>query len=119
MSLTKVMRIWNLTPHTMHYDDGLTLKAIASDGAVRLEQQIQPAEPIDGLATVRTEYGELRGLPAEITEGDVLLVSTLVGDCWKAEDRPRGIIVLVPDTGPSCKRDADGRIVSVSRFIRK
>ncbi len=113
------MRIWNLTPHTMHYDDGLTLRAIASDGAVRLEQVTEPAEPIDRLATVRTKYGELRGLPVGIAEGDVLLVSTLVGDCWKADERPRGVIVLVPDTGPSCKRDADGRIVSVSRFIRK
>lgn len=103
----------------MHYDDGLTLKAIASDGAVRLEQVTEAAEAIDGLATVRTVYGELRGLPAGIVEGDVLLVSTLVGDYWKSEARPRGVIVLVPDTGSSCKRDPEGRIVSVSRFIRK
>lgn len=113
------MRIWNLTPHTMHYDDGLTVRAIVSDGAVRLEQVTEPAEAIDGLATVRTKYGALRGLPGGIAEGDVLLVSTLVGDYWRTEDRPCGVIVLVPDTGSSCRRDPEGRIVSVSRFIRK
>ena len=113
------MRIWNLTPHTMHYDDGNTVRAILSDGAVRLDQVTQDAEPIDGLATVRTSYGDLQGLPEGIAEGDVLLVSTLVGDYWKSPARPYGVTVLVPDTGSSCKRDADGRIVSVSRFIRK
>jgi len=113
------MRIWNLTPHTMHYDDGRIVQAIASDGAVRLEQVTERAEPIGGLATVRTKYGELAGLPVGIAKGDVLLVSTLVGDYWKTEDRPHGVTVLVPDTGISCKRDAEGRIISVSRFIRK
>lgn len=103
----------------MHYDDGHSVRAIASDGAVRLEQLTQAAEPIAGLATVRTMYGKLQGLPTGIAAGDVLLVSTLVGDYWNAEDRPSGVIVLVPDTGASCKRDAEGRIVSVSRFIRK
>jgi hypothetical protein len=103
----------------MHYDDGKIVRALASDGALRLEQVTALAAPIEGLATVTTKYGAVQGLPAGIDEGDVLLVSTLVGDYWKAEDRPLGTTVLVPDTGASCKRDADGRIVSVSRFIRK
>jgi hypothetical protein len=113
------MRIWNLTPHMMHYDDGQTARAYDSDGVVRLEQVTHAAEPIEGLTTVTTTYGKLQGLPDEIAEGDVLLVSTLVGDYWNTIDRPPGVIVLVPDTGASCKRDAEGRIVSVSRFIRK
>jgi len=113
------MRIWNLTPHTMHYDDGQTVRAFGSDGVVRLDQVAHQAESIDALATVTTTYGELQGLPDGIAEGDVLLVSTLVGDYWVASERPPGVIVLVPDTGASCKRDAEGRILSVSRFIRK
>ncbi len=103
----------------MHYDDGKIVRAIISDGALRLDEMTEEAEFIDGLATVIKSYGSVRGLPEGVTQGDVLLVSTLVGDCWKAEDRPLGVTVLVPDTGSSCKRDADGRIVSVSRFIRK
>lgn len=113
------MRIWNLTPHTMHYDDGQTVRAFGSDGVVRLEQVTHPAESIDGLTTVTVSYGKLQGLPDGIAEGDVLIVSTLVGDYWGDCDRPPGAKVLVPDTGSSCKRDAEGRIISVSRFIRK
>lgn len=113
------MRIWNLTPHTIHYDDGENVRAIDSDGTMRLEQFSEPAEPVGGLATVTTSYGTTQGLPDGIEPGDVLLVSTLVGDYWRVEHRPPSVIVLVPDTGSSCKRDAQGRIVSVSRFIRK
>lgn len=66
----------------MHYDDGKIVRAIASDGTLRLEQLTERAEPIDGLATVTTTYGAVQGLPAGIDEGDVLMVSTLVGDYW-------------------------------------
>ena len=113
------MRIWNLTPHTMHYDDGTTQYVFQSDGVLRLSEADEPTEPLAGLVTVRKCYGELQGLPIDIAEGDVLLVSTLIGDYWKSESRPAGVIVLVPDTGSSCKRDEQGRIVSVARFIRK
>ena len=113
------MRIWNLTPHAMHYDDGLIQRTFPSEGALRLTQLDEPDEAIDGLATVRSRYGTTTGLPDGIGAGDVILVSTLLGDAWPASERPEGVIVLVPDTGATCKRDETGRIVSVSRFIRK
>ena len=113
------MRIWNLTPHTMHYDDGIVQREFVSDGVVRLEQIDESAELVAGLKTATTEYAGLNGLPEGIAAGDVLLVSTLVGDYWKSKDRPDGVIVLVPDTGSTCKRDEQGRIVSVAQFIRK
>ena len=113
------MRIWNLTPHTMHYDDGIVPREMRSDGVLRLEQVDEPAEVVAGLKTVTTKYAAIRGLPEGIQAGDVLLVSTLIGDYWKSKSRPAGVIVLVPDTGSSCKRDEQGRIVSVAQFIRK
>ena len=113
------MRIWNLTPHTMHYDDGIVQREFLSDGVVRLEQCDESAELVGGLKTATMKYAGLNGLPELIETGDVILVSTLVGDHWKSADRPAGVIVLVPDTGSTCQRDIQGRIVSVARFIRK
>lgn len=54
-----------------------------------------------------------------VVEGDALLVSTLVEDYCVTCDRSLGVIVLVPDTVSGCKRDANGRTLSVSRFVRK
>jgi hypothetical protein len=113
------MRIWNLTPHTMHYDDGHLQSEFPSDGIVRLDQSSIEDAPIDGLRIVTTRYGALHGLPTGIQESDIVIVSTLVGDNWPIECRPNGIIVLVPDTGATCKRDENGRIISVKQFIRK
>lgn len=113
------MRIWNLTPHAMHYDDGISKRVLPSDGVLRLRQIDEPAEPVAGFQTVKTKYAGVDGIPVAVKPGDVLLVSTLVGDCWQAGDRPERVIVLVPDTGPTCRRDDQGRVVSVSRFIRK
>lgn len=112
-------KVWNLTPHAIHYDDGNVQRTIQSDGSLRLEQQSTADEPIAGMQVVRTCYGKPGGLPDEIAAGDVLIVSTLVSDCWNAKDRPEGVTVIVPDTGETCKRDSTGRIVSVSRFILK
>ena len=103
----------------MYYDDGRMQRTIPSDGVLRLEQIDEVAEPIDGMFTVRTRYGGIQGLPSGISAGDVLIVSTLVGDKWQAIDRPLKVVVLVPDTGSSCKRGSDGRIDSVSRYIWK
>jgi hypothetical protein len=113
------VKVWNLTPHAMHYDDGNVQRTIQSDGSLRLEQQSTADEPIDGMQVVRTRYGKPSGLPDGVVAGDVLIVSTLVGDCWNASDRPADVTVIVPDTGETCKRDSAGRIVSVSRFILK
>ena len=113
------MRIWNLTPHAMHYDDGVTTRVYPSDAVLRLSEIEESAEPVERLMTVRKRYGDVAGLPVGIEAGDVLLVSTLVGDAWPESLRPAGVTVLVPDTGATCKRDEQGRIVSVARFIRK
>ncbi len=114
------MRIWNLTPHTMHYDDGQVQRSYPTDGVLRAVQVDEPANPIDGLATVRTEYTSVEGMPTGVAIGDTLLVSTIVADALlKSPEQIAGYTLLVPDTGKSCQRDSDGRIVSVCRFIRR
>ena len=112
------MRIWNLTPHVVHYDDGKTQRELPSDGAVRLAQRDEPDAPIGDMATVRTVYGGVDGLPEELRPGDAVIVSTIVADCWR-EGRPPGVVILTPNTGASCKRDPNGRIIAVSCFIRR
>lgn len=113
------MRVWNLTPHPCNYNDGTTQRTILSDGNVRVNQTDTPAESVDGLATVRTEYGGVEGIPVDVKPGDVLIVSTIVADAFSRGFAPDGVTVLVPDTGPTCKRDEAGRIISVCQFIRK
>lgn len=113
------MRIWNLTPHVMHYHDGETRLSFESDGQLRLLEEAEPADDLGPLKTVMKRYGDVVGLPDGIQPGDVLMVSTLVGDHWPQASRPDGITLLVPDTGDTCQRDASGRIVAVSQFIRK
>lgn len=78
---------------------------------------------IDGLATVHTAYGEIDGIPGDLQPGDVLIVPTIVGDAYtRLANRgavPANVTVIVPDTGPTCKRDESGRIISVSQFMRR
>jgi hypothetical protein len=113
------MRIWNLTPHPIHYDDDKTVRTFESDGFCRVVQTDKPAEPIDAMATVLTEYGGVEGIPAEVKPGDVLIVSVVVANALSHRTAPPGVTILVPDTGPSCRRDEHGRIISVCRFIRR
>ena len=89
------------------------------DGVARLEQTERRADPIAGLETVEVAYGEVIGIPPQVTEGDAVIVSSLVGEAWPSPVRPAGITVLVPDTGPTCLRDNSGQVRAVSRFTRK
>ncbi len=113
------MRILNLTPHSISYDDGQRCKKISSSGVVRLDQATKPSKPIDGFEVVTSEYGGVSGVPEDLCSGDVLIVSSVVANHWPEADRPKGITLLVPDTGNSCKRDKNGKVTSVSRFILK
>lgn len=114
------MRIWNLTPHVMQYDDGETQIAYPSDAVVRVQMVETVAAPIGQLRTIYATFAAVEGIPAEVQPGDVLMVSTIVADAMERQSETfQRYIILVPDTGPSCNRDGQGRIISVSRFIRR
>lgn len=114
------MRIWNLTPHVMRYDDGETQIAYPSDGAVRVRMLETPAAAVGPLRTIHATFAAVEGMPAGVQRGDVLMVSTIVADAMERHREAfQQYTILVPDTGPSCHRDDQGRIVSVSRFIRR
>ncbi len=121
-----VMRIWNLTPHPCNVElpnakagEPPIVRTIPSDGSVRVEQVNEPDAPVGWLPTVCSRYGGVHGLPAEVRPGDAVIVSSIVADAFSRGYRPEGVTVLVPDTGPTCKRDEQGRILAVRQFIRK
>ncbi len=69
-------------------------------------------EGIDGIPCVIQTMGQVEGLPTPET-GVFLIVSALV---FGASDRAD---LLAPDTGKTCVRDEQGRILAVTRMIRK
>jgi len=111
----------NLTPHeiVIRRDDGTDLRVPPSGTVARVETFEEDAPPVDGIPTVTRQFGRIAGLPPYDPRADVVyIVSALVLsalDAPKDEVRPD---VVAPDTGVTAVRDADGRIIAVSRFVR-
>jgi len=57
----------------------------------------------------------------EIADGDILIVSTILAEAMVSskDNRWVNVTILVPNTGPSCKRNSDGTVASVSQLILK
>lgn len=105
----------NLTPHAINIADelGFTVKVIPPSGTVaRVRADQQKVDAIDGIAVVKSVFEPVEGLP-EPQEDIVYIVSSLVAS--QVTERND---VVAPDTGPTCVRDADGRIAAVRRFQR-
>ena len=103
----------NLTPHSIviRRDDGseVTLPPSGTVARVATVEEVIGHCPITGAPIVRRAFGEVHGLPEE---GVPCIVSALVASAVPGR---RG--VFAPDTGPTAIRDADGRIVAVTRLI--
>lgn len=106
----------NLTPHVINFYglDGILIESIPSSGVARVMSTPGALKNIGLPVPVAspTEYGAVEGLP-EPQDGVVYVVSMLVAQVAKRPD------VLSPGTGPNdgAIRDADGRIVGVTRLI--
>ena len=71
-----------------------------------------PATEVEGLPCVTQTMGQVQGLP-DPEAGVFLLVSAMVfGACDRVD-------LLAPDTGKTCVRDDQGRILAVTRMIRR
>jgi hypothetical protein len=115
------MKIWNLTPHEIHYENTNDSRSISSDGIARAIQMDTASGSIAGLMMIQRRYSGVENMPDEITEGDVLIVSTILAECLIStrDEKWEKVVILVPDTGPSCRRNSDGTVASVSQFILK
>ena len=71
-----------------------------------------PAGELESIPCVTQKMGQVQGLPAP-EPGVFFLVSALVFAASGRQD------LVAPDTGNTCVRDAQGRIVAVTRLIRK
>lgn len=72
------------------------------------ERQLSIAVPV-----IRRRFGEVTGLP----EGDeACLVSALVLEAVRLQ-QPWRRRVYAPDTGATASRDADGRVLAVTRLV--
>ena len=97
--------IINKTPHaiTIVNIDGEVLLSIPSDGApIRLATKTVAKEPIEGIPTSVTEFGEATGLP-DFQEGVYYIVSQLIKGAF-----PERKDLLVP---AEMARDANGNII--------
>lgn len=103
--------IVNCTPHPIVVGD----RTFAPSGHVpRVGTVVLDCGTMDGISVVRTEFGEVEGLP-EPQFGIDYIVSGVVLAALKGS-RPD---VVAPDTSPaSAVRNESGQIVGVKRFTR-
>lgn len=105
--------IINLTPHaiTIMLEQPMVIEPTFPPARVSVANT--PAEPVDGIPTVRTVIGTVENLP-EPAEGVVYVVSALVAQ--QCQDRND---VFAPDTSPTgAVRDDKGLIIGVKGLLR-
>lgn len=107
------MEIRNCTPHPIVVKVGEKELTFPPTGIVpRVGTVEAPAEGINGIPCVTQSMTACTGLPNP-EAGVFLLVSALVfGACDRAD-------LVAPDTGKTCIRDEKGRILAVTRLIRR
>jgi len=98
------MEIINKTPHPVLIvdQDGLEQDRFESQGQVRLATRIEAGEPIDGIPTTKTVFGEAEGLPAP-QSGTYYIVSQMIRSALPSRED-----LLVP---AEVVRDSSGAII--------
>ena len=109
------MEIRNLTPHEVKVmdNDGNVIATFSSEGEARARQHDVLVGEIAGIPIVKTEFGEVTGLP-EPAEGVVFIVSKITRDA--ADDQGRTTDdLLIPS---QAVRDDQGHIIGCRAFAR-
>ena len=109
------MRIVNLTPHEVKIVDGgnNVVAVFPSDGVARACQHDVPAGEIESIPVIKTEFGEVSGLP-EPTGGVVFIVSRITVEAAQAQGRSTDDLLVTS----GAVRDSQGRIVGCRAFAR-
>jgi len=108
------MKIINMTPHPIkvRQADGSDLTFEPSGILPRVSTEEHEAAAINGIACVTQAQGEVSGLP-EMVEDTFFIVSMMVFSASSRHD------LIAPDTGKGAVRDEQGRILAVTRMIRR
>ena len=105
--------IENLTPHPIVVRGIEEETVFPPSGVIPRVGTIEtPSQAIEDIPTVTQAMGTVEELPDAIP-GVFLLVSAMV---FNATDRRD---LIAPDTGKGAIRDEQGRILAVTRFLRK
>lgn len=102
----------NLTPHniTIMDSEGKIVRVITPESApARLKVQTVPADPIDGVATSKTVFGEPTDLP-DFEYNTYLIVSQLIKNAL-----PNRFDLLVP---AEVVRDLEGNVIGCKSLGR-
>lgn len=117
------MNIVNLTPHpiVLVTENG-NRWTFPSSGVCRVATSAGALEDVAGIPVPvagATTFGQIEGLPAPV-DGTVFIVSGMVASALVQQGVRNRADVLVPGTGPQegAVRDAEGRIVGVTRLVR-
>lgn len=106
-------KIVNLTPHDVHIITGDEVRCFAKSGAVaRVSTHTIQCEAVQGVATVRIEYGAVEGLPPP-EAGTFYIVSMLVAQRATGQRDD----LLSPNSNEAV-RGQDGNIRGTPSFVR-
>lgn len=109
------MRIVNLTPHEVKIVDGgnNVVAVFPSDGVARACQYDVLVDEINSIPVVKTELGEVLGLP-EPTEDTVFIVSRITVEAARAQGLNTDDLLVTS----GAVRDDQGRIVGCRALAR-
>ena len=109
------MEIVNLTPHEVKIVDGgnNVVAVFPSDGVARASQHDVLVDEINSIPVVKTEFGEVLGLP-EPTEGTVFIVSRITVEAARAQGLSTDDLLVTS----GAVRDDQGRIVGCRALAR-
>lgn len=113
------MNIINLTPHKVvviaedENRNPYVYEFPPSGTVARVSSTQTEVELIGNIPIVKTEFGEVEGLP-DPQPDTIYIVSSLVAQALSGKRND----VVSPDTGPTAYRDEEGRITAVRRFQR-
>ncbi len=105
----------NLTPHkiVLATDNG-TIEIPPSGTIARVAVSQIIIGDVDSIPLVANQYGDPTGIPDDPENDTIYIVSSLVKSHPSLKGDHR---FVAPDTGPTALRDADGRIVAVTRLV--
>lgn len=109
------MRIVNLTPHEVKIVDGgnNVVAVFPSDGVARASQHDVLVDEINSIPVVKTEFGEVLGLP-EPAEDTVFIVSRITVEVARARGLNTDDLLITS----GAVRDDQGRIVGCRALAR-
>ena len=116
--MRKEVKLVNLTPHevvVLNDANNVVLRVPPSGQVARVSAQEKVVGTINGVPLVKTEYGEVQGLP-DPQQGTIYIVSLLVLQAMAGKRSD----LVAPNTSPTplgAVRDAQGRIIGVRSFV--